>query len=539
MNMKKCILYCRVSTDEQAASGYSLPAQMEACRKYAESLGYSVVGNRWYDLDKKKQVSAPNENTFPVPVYADDFTGTVPIEQRPEGKLAFAVLRNNLAEAMFAFRMDRLARPPEDGDEWDMAILIRGLGKLGKTLYTVQRGKLGTDFASLLIAVLDARGSGEERRKILENTKTGKDQKAKSNKVVGGGLTPYGYTYFEDRLIIREDEARIVRMIYQWYIEGHLSLYAISAKLSEMGLPTPYEKRGGKITHPGIWSPSAVHRIIKSETYIGKLHYGKRVGKNGNGGHRDRNDIIVVDVPAIVSEDVWKAAQRLVDYNTIIAKRNRKTHYLLSGLVRCGCGRAMHAQIIKGRYYYRCSEHSVGHAGIKFRQCHEHMFDGNRLEELIWNYVYNLLHGDFEADLLAAQEAEKQRHQPIIAEMDVVRQMLAEIDREAESVAKAFSKASGIVADKLQQEMELINKRHVDLSAKLAGMQADLDLAPLSKRQIEQLREFRQRVLRGIDRATQEDRRKYYEILQIQATVKDGKVQISCVIESFTSGEGG
>ena len=41
---KRTILYARVSTDEQAKSGYSLAQQIEALRAYADSEGYEVLG---------------------------------------------------------------------------------------------------------------------------------------------------------------------------------------------------------------------------------------------------------------------------------------------------------------------------------------------------------------------------------------------------------------------------------------------------------------------------------------------------------------
>jgi site-specific DNA recombinase len=41
---KRAILYARVSTDEQARSGYSLAQQLEALREYAAREGYEVLG---------------------------------------------------------------------------------------------------------------------------------------------------------------------------------------------------------------------------------------------------------------------------------------------------------------------------------------------------------------------------------------------------------------------------------------------------------------------------------------------------------------
>ncbi|HZY57132.1 MAG TPA: recombinase family protein [Rubrobacteraceae bacterium] len=41
---KTAVLYCRVSTDEQARSGFSLAQQLEALREYANCEGYEVIG---------------------------------------------------------------------------------------------------------------------------------------------------------------------------------------------------------------------------------------------------------------------------------------------------------------------------------------------------------------------------------------------------------------------------------------------------------------------------------------------------------------
>ncbi|NTU64135.1 MAG: recombinase family protein, partial [Chloroflexi bacterium] len=156
---KRAVIYCRVSTDEQAERGYSLPSQLEACERYARDHGMEVI------------------DTF-----KDDYTGAVPLETRPDGRKAYDLLRSGGADVLIAYRIDRIVRPPEDGDEWDMPVLIRGLAKLGKEIHVCNRGELKTDFASLLIAMLDARKAGEERRDIVERTKRGKDRKASSGK---------------------------------------------------------------------------------------------------------------------------------------------------------------------------------------------------------------------------------------------------------------------------------------------------------------------------------------------------------------------
>ena len=52
--MKRAAIYVRVSTDEQAEKGYSLPSQLEACRRYADQFGYEVIGEFSDDYSGRK-----------------------------------------------------------------------------------------------------------------------------------------------------------------------------------------------------------------------------------------------------------------------------------------------------------------------------------------------------------------------------------------------------------------------------------------------------------------------------------------------------
>ena len=129
--------------------------------------------------------------------FADDYTGTVPIEARLEGCKAYAMLADGEADALIAYRIDRIVRPPEEGDEWDMPILIRGLAKLGKELHTCDRGQLSTSFADLLIAMLDAKSAGHERRKLMERSSAGRrcELGASTSPVAGGGCTSTSHSF--------------------------------------------------------------------------------------------------------------------------------------------------------------------------------------------------------------------------------------------------------------------------------------------------------------------------------------------------------
>ena len=262
---KRAVIYCRVSTDEQA-KGYSLPTQLEACLKYAKANGFEVVGT-----------------------FKDDYSGATPIEARPEGHVAYDMLSRGVADVLIVYRIDRLVRPPEDGDEWDMPILIRSLAKAGREIHTLDRGKIETSFAGLLIAVLDGKNAGEERRKIAERTTRGRMAKVNSQQVSGNGIFPYGYRKTGQGrtagIEIDEAEARIVRLIFEWYVLGDgytapLSFSAIAQCLTDRQIDTPGASRAHRKirTRPSYaWDYGTVSYILQNPIYIGEWHWGGAV----------------------------------------------------------------------------------------------------------------------------------------------------------------------------------------------------------------------------------------------------------------------
>jgi site-specific DNA recombinase len=500
---KRSILYCRVSTDEQATN-YSLSTQLEACRQYALSHDMEIVAE-----------------------YSDDYTGAVPLELRPEGRKAYSLLTSGQADVLVVYRMDRLVRPPEDGDEWDTPILIRSLAKTKKEIHTCDRGPLQTDFASLLIATLDARSAGEERRRIMERTSRGRLAKARSGKVVGNGHPPYGYINVGGSLTVVNSEALVVQEIYRLYTVGHLTMYKIARELERRGIPAPHSKYKA-VAKPDLWSRSAVWRILRSRVYAGEWIYGLR---SDSGKDFD----IVVDVTPLVDRETWFLASQIADYNAEISGRNRQQTYLLSGMVRCSCGFSMCIRTTATNRFYYCSSRSSRQAKATGHKCQQHQVQARTIEEAAWTYIKDLLSGDFESELREAQEVEREAAGAGRGKLDAIEAMLADVEKQAKNLAVALRSASGIVLATLSQEATKISEQHRQLLARKRELERQHEAAGLSAARVESLLEFRERVIRGLDRATEADKRRYFEILQVRVTVKGDEIQVSCVIESHSS----
>jgi site-specific DNA recombinase len=84
---KKAAIYARVSTDDQADKGYSLPSQLDGCRQYVNQLGYSVFAE-----------------------FRDDHSGATPVADRPQGKRLTEMIKFREVDAVVVHQVDRLSR---------------------------------------------------------------------------------------------------------------------------------------------------------------------------------------------------------------------------------------------------------------------------------------------------------------------------------------------------------------------------------------------------------------------------------------------
>jgi site-specific DNA recombinase len=126
-----------------------------------------------------------------------------------------------------------------------------------------------------------------------------------------------------------------------------MGMNKIAKRLSEMRIPTRYDeinlngKRSPKKRRSGMWGESTIREILSSEIYAGTHYYNRLNPKRepGEARVRDRSEWIAIDVPAIVSRDIWEAAQRLREENKKTATRNTQHPYLMRGRLRCTkCG---------------------------------------------------------------------------------------------------------------------------------------------------------------------------------------------------------
>lgn len=126
------------------------------------------------------------------------------------------------------------------------------------------------DAGKLMISVLSAVAE-IERENILVQTMEGRKQKAREGKW-NGGFAPYGYQLINGELHIAEDEAEVIRIIYDKYANTTIGIAAIATFLNNSG----YKKKLRQNNTIEGFSTSFVKGVLDNPVYCGKLAFGRR-----------------------------------------------------------------------------------------------------------------------------------------------------------------------------------------------------------------------------------------------------------------------
>ena len=377
-NKTKCYLYTRVSTSMQV-DGYSLDAQKDKLRKYAEFQDMTVVRE-----------------------YSDEGKSGKNVEGRPE----FLKMLRDIEEGkdgvsfVLVFKLSRFGR-----NAADVLTSLQRMQDFGVNLICVEDViDSSKDSGKLMISVLSAVAE-IERENILVQTMEGRKQKAREGKWIGG-FAPYGYKLENGELRIAEDEAEVIRVIFDKYIHTIMGVSKIAQWLNAHD----YKKKKRQNNTLDAFSASFVKGVLDNPVYCGKLAYGRRHNEKIQ-GTRNQYHIVKQDEymlydgahEAIVSEMDWQMAHQKRAINGV---KQEKTHsleheHILSGILCCPvCGAGMYGNVNRKRkkdgttyrdyFYYQCKHRKAvdGHSCDYRKQWGEDVID-SAVEEVIRKLVQN------------------------------------------------------------------------------------------------------------------------------------------------------
>jgi site-specific DNA recombinase len=505
--MKRAAIYARVSTDEQAEKGYSLPSQIEGCKRYAVD----------HDLEVITDIT-------------DDYTGTK-LDRPGLDKLRGFISRGEI-NAVIVYTSDRWSRKLAH-----LLILREELERAEIELHFVNRGKSEDTPESRMTENIEGVFNEYWREKIVESSRRGSYSKARSGKVVGAGNPPFGYYYADGQFQIIPEEAKIVRLIYSWYLSGDgdgrpMVTYQIASKLALMGVITSDERRingRGKLRRlkSGFWQQSSVNRILSNETYTGTWHYGKRTGNPAK--------IVAVSVPAIIAKETFEAAQERSKQNKLNSARNTKHEYLLRGLVKCGyCGYRLFGTFIGGDsyLYYSCQKHTR-YNQYPGERCPQKSLRGDYLQAAVWDRLLELMNDSqrFEQALYAAQEEERSALEPKRERLEMVNKLLVRCENEAEElISTRDTLTGGLMKKVIEQKAAELENQYASLNQEREELEYALSAKSLTDEEVTAALQFREDVMTGMLNPTFEDKRFILETLRVSVAVKGEQGEFTCVI---------
>ena len=261
------------------------------------------------------------------------------IEEREEIKKVLSRIEDSRIEGVLVIEPSRLSR----GDLVDCGRLIN------EFRYT--RTIVATPYMSYDLENKMERKFFQDEllrgRDYLEYTKEvlrrGREAAVKRGCYIGN-VPPYGFNKIKigkDHTLEPNENAEIVRMIFQWYTEG-MNVNIIARKLNEMHIPSPNGKQ---------WTREVLKRTIRNPHYIGKVVYNHRpkttIIENGE-IKRTRREVSYED--CIVSEgkhnpiidmETWNKAQEIVQSIPKV-HNNKELSNPLAGILKCSkCGYTM------------------------------------------------------------------------------------------------------------------------------------------------------------------------------------------------------
>ena len=305
-----CGLYLRVSTEDQAKEGFSLPEQKERLEALCKFKGYKI-----YDYYTDAGISAKTGN------------------YRPEFDRLIEDAKNKKINTIIALKLDRLSRSIYD---WEN--LLKTSEKYGFDLVCANDDINTTNANGKMVTRIMMSVSQNEIERTSERTKVGMAGAIKKGHIPA--VCPIGYKRVDKKLVPDPLTKDIVIRIFNLYFEGNS--YSIIANI--------FNKE--KVLDKTDWRDGRILKILSNEIYKGDYVSGKTLNK----------PVYYENVvEPIVSKELWENCQAQ-------KKKNQKNYmrtqtYIFLQKLRCPkCGRilaggATHKiKADKWYFYYRCED---------------------------------------------------------------------------------------------------------------------------------------------------------------------------------------
>ena len=459
--MKNAAIYARVSSVQQKEE-HTIASQTAALIAFAQEQGYHVP-REW--------------------VFEDEGYSGASLE-RPGLERIRDLSAEGQLQAVLVYSPDRLSR------KYAYQVLMMEEFARHGTETVFVKAPAGHSPEDQLLVQFQGMIAEYERAQILERSRRGKRHHARQGHVNVLCGAPYGYRYVrktQDTAAyyeIIEEQAIIVRKVYDWYTVEGLSMAAITRRLNEQSIPT--RKRISR------WERTTVWAMLRNPAYKGLACFGKTksakrqritrklrlrggFAQRDSAGHeRPREEWIEIPVPAMISETTFDLAQERLRENKRLSPRRTVQWSIVQGLVSCSkCSYAMSRS--SGRstarkiHYYRCIG-SDGWRHLNGPLCDNPPVRQDLLDHLVWNEILKLLEDprliqtEIERRLTAARDSSPNKRREESLQRDLTRAR-----KSMERLVTAYQQTL-LSLEELRTRMPELRRREQTLSAELKSI---------------------------------------------------------------------
>ena len=510
MRKKKCYIYTRVSTAAQT-EGYSLEAQAERLREYAEYRDLQIAGE-----------------------YCDAGKSGKSIKGRP----AFQEMLDDIVNGkddisyVLVFKLSRFGR-----NAADVLKSMQLLNDYDVDLVCVDDAiDSSTQGGRLTLAILSAVAE-IERENITVQFNAGRIQKILDGGWPGGP-TPYGYRNVKKQMQIEPAEAEIVRKIYELFLMDGMKTTSVAVYMNEHGYRRTVKGQEKPITY------EFVSNVLDNPFYCGKLHFGKRSKKQ---------DVMIIQGvhEAIISEETWNKVQ---EKRAAISYRQKKIDdperiSILSGLVKCPlCGRGMIATKNKdvnknkgGHYkvihYYACGHYRRANG----RECsNKHTHNQAKIDSSVFEIFSGITTTPEYQRMIAQVLGNQPSVDKLESDLKCLRKQIRSYETKKRKLGEALdsldilSEDYDVEYEKIQAEMEEIYDRIDDAESAMVSIKKKLSAVKDGIRSVEKVKELVEHMQLLFPKMTCEEQRAMYRMFIERIDVYPEEQKNGKVIKSIT-----
>lgn len=285
-----------------------------------------------------------------------------------------------------------------------------------------------------------------------------------TEKALRGGYQarpPLGYKMDQHNQtpVVVPEEAKIVKLIFEKYVNEEMDLYNLTKYLNQIGALTsrgkPFEKR-------------SLEYIIQNPTYIGKIRWNRT--ENATNRIKDKSEWIIADGnhEKIISEDLFNKANERYhsEYTPRNARPSATMKHWLSGMLKCSaCTRTLSSSYQKDKRYNRIYYNFQCYGYLKGKCNVSHGISGKKIEGVVLNMIKSDLKNQrIQYEILLVNK--------INHDLEILENQLAKVAMKETRIKEAYMNGIDTI-EEYKSNKEILAKERISIEAQIAGFKTE------------------------------------------------------------------